>query len=410
MNLNYFILFNGKNIPLNQFIEGCNEAKFMIEPESETNLVKLIRSKIQGEARQAISGRTFLTIDELKTFLKNIYSPARTIPQLLGELGQEFQRDHENVIAFANRIRDIGTRILEASSLENDGHIDVNFRTSIENTMIDSFKRGLKFELEQRLGNEVTENVNDLVQNAISIERKLEAQKNLRKSANMRTEDNHLRMRRMFMCQICNKDGHETKDCKNKLWCSYCKMSGHSLEKCFKAQRNSKTELQNNITCQLCNRQGHTALYCFGMQECQICKKRGHIAKDCFFNKTTNQIMCQLCNKQGHSADRCFTFNKQSKSTIPEVNKVLACQICNKNGHDAVNCRTISTKKECRYCKGLGHTIEECRKRKYNEERKMGNGWNSQVPSAALRENQDQQRSNQMSAIEEFQKELLPLI
>ena len=105
--------FNGRKIPLAQFIEGCNEAKCMIEPESEINLVKLIRSKITGEARQAISGQVFLTIDELKTYLKNIYTPARTIPQLLGELGQEFQKDYENVITYANKIRDIGTRILE---------------------------------------------------------------------------------------------------------------------------------------------------------------------------------------------------------------------------------------------------------------------------------------------------------
>ena len=57
--------FNGRNILLAQFIEGCNEAKCMIEPKSEINLVKLIRSKITGEARQAISGQVFLNIDEL---------------------------------------------------------------------------------------------------------------------------------------------------------------------------------------------------------------------------------------------------------------------------------------------------------------------------------------------------------
>ena len=51
--------FNRRNIPLAQFIEGCNEAKCMIEPESEINQVKLLRSKITGEARQAISGQVF---------------------------------------------------------------------------------------------------------------------------------------------------------------------------------------------------------------------------------------------------------------------------------------------------------------------------------------------------------------
>ena len=72
--------------------------------------------------------------------------------------------------------------------------IDPNFRASIENTLINSFKRGLKFELEQRLENEEVEDVNNVIKNAITIERKLEAQKNLRKTtADNRVEDNNLR-------------------------------------------------------------------------------------------------------------------------------------------------------------------------------------------------------------------------
>ena len=61
--------FNGKNIPLGQFIEGCSEAKEMIEPEFEANLVKLIRRKITGEARQSIFGQSFANIEQLKNFL-----------------------------------------------------------------------------------------------------------------------------------------------------------------------------------------------------------------------------------------------------------------------------------------------------------------------------------------------------
>ena len=403
--------FNGRNIPLAQFIEGYNEAKCMIEPESEINLVKLIRSKITGEARQAISGQVFLNIDELKTFFKNIYTPARTIPQLLGELGHEYQKDHENVITYANRIRDIGTRILEVRSLENRGIIDANFRASIENTLVDSFKRGLKFELEKRLGNEEVEDVNNVIKNAITIERKLEAQKNLRKTtANNRVEDNNLRTRRMFLRRICNKEGHEAGQCRNILWCTNCNINGHTLEKCFKAQKNLKYESPNQIKCQICNKQGHTATQCFGNQECQICKKQGHTTKDCFLNKSSTRITCQLCKKKGHSADKCFSLNKPMRPLPTEINKVLTCQICNRSGHEAARCRMMSTQKECKYCKTPGNTIEECYKRKYNEERRTGNGWNLPGPSATAKENQNQQRSNQRKSVEEFQSELLSSI
>ena len=48
--------FSGKNIPLSQFLEEFNEAKEMTEPAFEANLVKLIRGRIKGQARQAIAG------------------------------------------------------------------------------------------------------------------------------------------------------------------------------------------------------------------------------------------------------------------------------------------------------------------------------------------------------------------
>ena len=82
--------FNGVNIPLSVFLEGCDEAKEMITSENEANLTKLIRSKLTGEARKAIRGQAFVTIDGLKDFIKATYAPAKTVHQLLGEMGSEY--------------------------------------------------------------------------------------------------------------------------------------------------------------------------------------------------------------------------------------------------------------------------------------------------------------------------------
>ena len=41
--------FNGANIRLSVFLEGCDETKEMITAENEANLTKLIRSKLMGE-------------------------------------------------------------------------------------------------------------------------------------------------------------------------------------------------------------------------------------------------------------------------------------------------------------------------------------------------------------------------
>ena len=70
--------FTGKKFSLGQFLEGCNEAKEMVEPAFEANLVKLIRSKVLGKARQVISGHSFAMVEAIKDFMKNIYAPDKT--------------------------------------------------------------------------------------------------------------------------------------------------------------------------------------------------------------------------------------------------------------------------------------------------------------------------------------------
>ena len=105
--------FDGHNIPVSLFVEAVEDAKGMIATAAEGNLVKLLRAQLKGEARQAIRGQTFETIETFCKALKDVYAPAKTVTQLLGELGNEYQQENESVIAFANRMRDIGSRIVD---------------------------------------------------------------------------------------------------------------------------------------------------------------------------------------------------------------------------------------------------------------------------------------------------------
>jgi len=57
--------FNGKNIPLNYFIEGCEKVKSMLPDEAESQFTKIIRIRIVGEARRTIQGEDFDSVAEL---------------------------------------------------------------------------------------------------------------------------------------------------------------------------------------------------------------------------------------------------------------------------------------------------------------------------------------------------------
>ena len=61
-------IFDGNNIPLNHFLEGCEEARDMLPLETEDILTRVIRNKLRGEARRAIHGMKFETITDLSKF------------------------------------------------------------------------------------------------------------------------------------------------------------------------------------------------------------------------------------------------------------------------------------------------------------------------------------------------------
>ena len=105
---------------------------------------------------------------------------------MLGEIGGDYQREHETVISFANRINNLGRRVIETQRV-NTGNIDAAFRTSITNNSIECFEWGLKPEVEQRLEN--SDDMEHIFQNAIKAERLVEARRVLRKEGRNEVEN-----------------------------------------------------------------------------------------------------------------------------------------------------------------------------------------------------------------------------
>lgn len=90
----------------------------MVDAAALPNLVKLARTRLNGEAKRAIQGQAFNTMECLIDLIKGLFAHMKSVNQLQGELGSEYQREGESVVTFANRIRDIGKQILDAKKLE----------------------------------------------------------------------------------------------------------------------------------------------------------------------------------------------------------------------------------------------------------------------------------------------------
>lgn len=405
--------FDGSNIPVTLFIRGCYEAKDMIGQGAEGNLTKLLRSKILGEAQETISGQTFETVEALSNFLKDIYIVSRTVKQLLGDLGNEYQREDEKVITFANRIRDIGTRIIEAQRAAT-GNADNQFIIDTQNDVIETFREGLLPEIEIKMV--VNRDMNELIKNAIKIERKLATQKS--RITGSTVESKITRKKEIFTCQLCKKGGHVATDCSNlsPIPCEICKKTNHTRDQCFFKDKKPTT------TCQICNRPGHEAPQCFKIQNCQICQQVGHTAKFC--SQTKSSINCQICRNSGHDAKNCPQIKQneychfcktnshstddckmKGKTNNPMVARSqFQCQLCNGIGHTAARCKNLGVNNDleefCNYCKEKGHVIQHCIKRTINNFRKSGNGNGLQISSAKVETLVSPGRSPKMMEVE----------
>lgn len=88
-------------------------------------------------------------------------------------------------------------------------------------------------------------------------------------------------------------------------------------------------------------------------------------------NQRNNSKLCFSCNKYGHLSKDCrnknnFNFNaNRSKVKTERVNNVQNYN--NFQNQGTSNYQNSTTNQiQCRYCKKFGHTIEQCRKRQFN--------------------------------------------
>ncbi|XP_058801524.1 zinc finger CCHC domain-containing protein 7-like [Phymastichus coffea] len=358
----------------------------MIPKPIEGNLVKLIRSKLEGEARDTVIGINFGTLDELLEHLADIFGSAQTLNQLLGELGNEFQHDDEKVLTFANRLRLLSTKIIDAKrKIDGIESVTNEYKHALEENIFECFKRGLKSEIKLNLSPGVTPT--NILKLAIKAEKDLEIQSVLRSGFKNKVSSSKI----INLCQLCNKEGHEALNCLNITkplgkQCTYCKKSGHEIKDCFLKKGN------DNIICQICDKKGHNARECKSQLKCQICNKIGHIAKTCTHRaqvNTINEIVCQLCNRVGHTGKQC-----QNNSEIESAS--------NKNPtFDKSNII-------CFYCKRPGHMIAECIKRKVNEARNQNQGNGSWSPQSSAMQRTNTPRMRQSNEDSEMLLSLVP--
>ena len=92
-------IFTGDNISPDQFKEGCRGAKDMLPAGAESNLTKLIKTQVKGEARKRVTGGQYRNVEDIIDSIKRVYSSNKSVYQSQGELRNIYQWDNEKVIS-----------------------------------------------------------------------------------------------------------------------------------------------------------------------------------------------------------------------------------------------------------------------------------------------------------------------
>lgn len=143
-------LFDGQNVPLAQFTRACRRARETFPSASEFDLTRLLLNKLRGRAYYAVEDEPCDSVTQLIDLLNCAFGASRTIDQYRGELSSIFIKHNEHTLDYIARVKDLRTSILDAERRERGTLTDDAIR-EIDALTARAFCDGLPLEFRLQL-------------------------------------------------------------------------------------------------------------------------------------------------------------------------------------------------------------------------------------------------------------------
>ncbi|KYM96037.1 hypothetical protein ALC62_13307 [Cyphomyrmex costatus] len=196
--------FDGKNMPVSQFINNCIHAKNMVSPTAEYGLVQMIKNKLVGPAlRVALSGE-YNDIESLLNCLKTRFAPVYSTSQLHGELSKIMQYPEETVVDYGSRVSTILHQLKSTYQSENPTQA-TQFLSFAETNVVKNFLTGFNNGLYMRLQPREISTLNNAIEFAIKAETDYNEHRQRTKIADG--------LMQSLRCNNCSGYGHESLSC-----------------------------------------------------------------------------------------------------------------------------------------------------------------------------------------------------
>lgn len=221
--------FDGSKSKLYEFIDNCDKAMILVNPEQKEMLFTIIETKITDKARAFVRNRDFSDWEALKTHLLDTFGEKRTLAQWQIELNTCKQNFKENVMSFANRVETCYVKIINCL----DRTVAKGNRSAcvelIKNEALNVFLNGLNKDLTILVKSQKPDSLENAIAIALDEEQQLKSKFETTRFNNLSFKNSH--------SQILSTE---------KLFCKYCKKTNHSIENCFKLKNKNNNLNQNN--------------------------------------------------------------------------------------------------------------------------------------------------------------------
>lgn len=166
--------FDGRNMPLKDFLQDIKNGAAYLPPESENKYVRGVLGKLQGCARDSTYGKTFHTVNDLIKHLKERFAQEKTASYYKHEIQNIGMKRGESVNDYYDRLNILisgASVVLQEQYGDNAEHVI----KSISDDAIDYFIRGLPDELARDVDLQKPKTLEDARKMAARIETRMRA-------------------------------------------------------------------------------------------------------------------------------------------------------------------------------------------------------------------------------------------
>lgn len=253
------------------FINACDIALESISIERRPALLKMITTKLRGNAYAVTQHRNVNEWDSLKTLLEEEFCAQRTATHLQLELNSTRQQEGETVNNYSSRVQTLFHELCNASAMgKTEGEAKI-IRNHIKSQTLAIYVEGLRQPVKTIIKAGKPQTLEMAIKESLEEERVYKSDKE-----SQRFFGNPKPGGRSKYCSRCKTNTHQTENCRfikgiqtyrspqnntlnfkrettptfsgdrKKKYCVYCKKGGHEVNECRNKKRNSSQGTSGN--------------------------------------------------------------------------------------------------------------------------------------------------------------------